>query len=179
MRTKWRAHSCEPRRDSSRRLSSGRNQPSKSQELLAVGIFGSRSRIADRIEMLVRRGRTFSPRVSASGVAVSTVILGALMLAGSLAPRWIAFAQQPAHPSFEVASIQPAPPPAGKSVIFGMKSDPNRFTGSYITLQDLIAKAYGVDHSRISGGPPWAPLTVMTLSRRFHEIPRRNRFRQR
>jgi len=84
----------------------------KSQELLAVGILGGKSRLGDRIEMLLRRGRTFSPRASAAGVAASAVVLCAFMLAGSLAPRWIAFAQQAVRPSFEVASIKPIPDPA-------------------------------------------------------------------
>lgn len=30
----------------------------ESRELLAVGVFGSKSRIGDRIEVLLRRGRT-------------------------------------------------------------------------------------------------------------------------
>jgi hypothetical protein len=67
----------------------------ESRELLAVGIFGNTSRFGDRIEMLLRRGRTFSPRASATGVAASAFILSSLMLAGAFAPRWIAFAQQP------------------------------------------------------------------------------------
>jgi uncharacterized protein (TIGR03435 family) len=80
-------------------------------------------------------------------------VIGALLLA----PHWIAFAQQPPqHPSFEVASIKPAlPPTAGKPVLFGIKSDPSRFRGSYVTLQDLIANAYGVPHARISSDAPW------------------------
>jgi uncharacterized protein (TIGR03435 family) len=127
----------------------------ESRELLAVGIFGGKSRIGDRIEILPRRGRTFSPRASATGVIASTLALCSLMLAGSLVPRWIAFAQQPVNPSFEVASIKPSPPPDGKPILVGMVSDPNRFKGSFVTLPDLIARAYGIDHSRISGGPPW------------------------
>jgi uncharacterized protein (TIGR03435 family) len=128
-----------------------------SRELLAVGIFGSRSHIVDRIEALLSRGRPFSPRASAARITASAVVLGSLLFAGSFAPPWIAFAQQqPQHPSFEVASIKTAlAPSAGKPVLFGMKSDPNRFRGSYVTLQDLIAKAYGVPNARISGGAPW------------------------
>lgn len=38
------------------------------RELLAVGIFGNKSRIGDRIETLLRRGRTFSPRASAASI---------------------------------------------------------------------------------------------------------------
>src|ERR1700691_428842 len=79
----------------------------RSQELLAVGLFGSNSRLGDRIEMLLRRGRTFSGRASTGRVAVSVLVLAGCVIAGALAPRWIAFAQQPA---FEVASVKPANP---------------------------------------------------------------------
>ena len=135
----------------------------ESRELLAVGMFGGKSHLGDRIEKLLRRGRTFSPRMSATGVAVSAIGLCGLMVAGSLVPRWIAFAQ-PAPPSFEVASIKPSPPLSAKGVVFGMIDDPDRFNGSYVTLLDLMARAYGVEHSRISGGPSWL------LSDRFDVI---------
>ncbi len=79
------------------------------REMLAVGIFGRGSRIGARIEMLLWRGRTFSARASATAVIVSAVILSCMMLAGSLAPRWIAFAQQAPRPSFVVASVKPTP----------------------------------------------------------------------
>ncbi len=78
----------------------------ESRELLAVGIFGGKSRIGDRIEMLLRRGRTFSTRASATGIATSALALSGLLIAGSLAPRWIAFAQQTLRPSFDVASVK-------------------------------------------------------------------------
>ena len=43
----------------------------ESQELPAVGIFGDKSRIGDRIETLLRRGRTFSPRASAAEITAT------------------------------------------------------------------------------------------------------------
>jgi beta-lactamase regulating signal transducer with metallopeptidase domain len=43
-------------------------------EILASGIFGSGSRIGERIEMLLRRGRTFSPRASAIGIIASATV---------------------------------------------------------------------------------------------------------
>jgi hypothetical protein len=135
----------------------------KSRELLAVGIFGNKSSIGDRIEMLLRHSRIFSPRASATAVAASAIILSGLLLLASLTPRWIAFAQ-PALPSFEVASIKPSPPMSARGVFFGMSDDPDRFKGSYVTLTDLMAKAYGVEHARISGGPSWV------LSDRFDVI---------
>src|ERR1035438_8520973 len=99
-----------------------------SREILAVGIFGGKSRIGDRIETLLRHGRTFSPRTSVSGVAAGAIALSCLILAGSLAPRWIAFAQ-PALPSFEVASVKPSPPMSARGVFFGMIRSEERRVG--------------------------------------------------
>jgi bla regulator protein blaR1 len=124
------------------------------RELLAVGIFGSKSRIGNRIEMLLRRGRTFSPRVSATGVVASTVVLGGLLLAASLAPRWIAFAQQQPRASFEVASVKPTPA-ARRGFDFGtyFRSLPGgRFSAENVPLGMLVMKAYGVDSNQIVGG---------------------------
>ena len=72
------------------------------RELLALGIFNSGSRLGDRIELLLRRGRTFSPRVSGARVAVSCIVLLGSVIACSLAPRMLAF-QPP--PAFDVASV--------------------------------------------------------------------------
>src|ERR1700731_4197760 len=77
-----------------------------SRELLAVGIFGGTS-LGYRIEMLLKRGREFSPRVSPLRLGTSVVVLLMFVVAASLAPRWIAFAQQPDRPSFDVASVKP------------------------------------------------------------------------
>src|SRR5580704_4254604 len=96
----------------------------KSRELLAVGVFGNKSCIGDRIEMLLRNSRTFSPHASSRGVAASAIVLSGLMLTASHAPRWIAFAQ-PALSSFEVASIKPSPPLPEHPVLFGMIDDPD------------------------------------------------------
>jgi len=126
----------------------------ESRELLAVGIFGGKSRLGDRIEILLRRGRTFSPRTSAAGVAASAIVLAALMLAGSLAPRWIAFAQQQPRPSFEVASV--------KLNTSGVEGDAHSFpphsrgfTATNSSLKTLIQLAYKVNDSRLLDGPGW------------------------
>jgi uncharacterized protein (TIGR03435 family) len=125
----------------------------ESRELLAVGIFGSKSRFGDRIEMLLRRGRTFSPRASAGGVVASALVLSGLMLAGALAPRWIAFAQVEPRPSFEVASVKPGDAGNGH---FSVHTDPGeKFTTSNATLRMLIAFAYDLRNHQISGGPNW------------------------
>ena len=125
-----------------------------SRELLAVGILGGKSRLGDRIELLVQGRRNFSARLSAAGVAVSAAVLGILTLAGSLVPHWIAFAQQ-APPAFEVASVKPSPPIGAQGVFLGMVDDPGRFKASYMTVLDLMTRAYGIEHARISGGPSW------------------------
>src|SRR5580704_3703450 len=82
----------------------------RNQELLALGIFSSRSRLGDRIELLLRRGRTFSPRVSTARVAVSAVALFGSLVASAFAPRLLAFQPQPA---FDAVSIRPNNSPPG------------------------------------------------------------------
>jgi uncharacterized protein (TIGR03435 family) len=73
------------------------------KELLATGMLGWGSRISGRIEMLLRRGREFSPRVSLGRLAVSAAVLLALLVAASIAPRCIGLAQRL---EFEVASVK-------------------------------------------------------------------------
>jgi len=82
-----------------------RTNETRTEELLALGMFGRRSRLSERIEMLLERGRDFSPRASRQRVAASAVALFACMIGGALAPRVVAFAQE--RPSFEVATIKP------------------------------------------------------------------------
>jgi hypothetical protein len=59
--------------------------------------------MSGRIEMLLLRGREFSPRASLARVAASAAALLALLVAASLAPRSIGFAQRL---EFEVASVK-------------------------------------------------------------------------
>ena len=130
----------------------------ESRELLAVGIFGGKSRIGERIEMVLRRGRTFSTRVSATRVAASTLVLGALLITGSLAPRWFAFAQQVPEPSgsklqaFEAVSIKPN---ASGGDGTDMKTSPRRLTVVNTTPEMLLEFAFGVKGVQLAGGPDW------------------------
>jgi len=128
----------------------------ESRELLAVGIFGSKSCIGDRIEMLRRRGRTFSPRASTSGVAVSAVVLCGLTLAGSVVPRWIAFAQAPsAAPklqAFDVVSIKPDPSGGDGT---DMRTSPGHLTVVNTTADELLLFAFGVKDFQLTGKPDW------------------------
>jgi len=131
-----------------------------SRELLAVGIFGNKSRIGDRIEVLLRRGRTFSPRASANSMAASAIVLSILMLAGSLAPRWIAFAQAQPRPSFEVASVKPGNPDSHQ---FGFNVQPGRYIITNATMKMMIGEAYDVRNHQISGGPKWLDSERFTI----------------
>ena len=126
----------------------------ESRELLAVGIFGNKSRLGDRIEVLLRRGRTFSPRASAGGVVASAFVLSGLMLAGALAPRWIAFAQQAPQPSFEVSSVKRNTSGGDWDTHSGPPESAG-FRANNMTLKMLIKIAYRVKDSQISGGPGW------------------------
>jgi len=123
--------------------------PTESRELLAVGIFGCKSSIGDRIEILLRRGRTFSSRASLVGIGVSTILLAGLMLAGSFAPRWIAFAQQSPRPSFEVTSVKPVQ----RDKLTGpgrLRYSPQGVDFSNVPLAWVIGEAYGVAYNRVS-----------------------------
>jgi uncharacterized protein (TIGR03435 family) len=140
----------------------------ESRELLAVGIFGGKSRIGERIEMLLRRGRTFSPRASATGVVASTVVLGGFLLAGSLAPRWIAFAQAQPRPAFEVASIKPGDP---NSRQFGIGVRGSLFIATNASLKRMIGFAYDVRDHQISGGPKWLDSDRLSIEAKPSAIP--------
>jgi uncharacterized protein (TIGR03435 family) len=123
-----------------------------SRELLAVGVFGSKSRIGERIESLLRRGRTFSPRASVVEVATSAAALVALTLAGSLVPRWIAFAQE-AQLSFEVASVKPN---TSGELNGSVRIVPGgRLRGINAPLRLFITAAWQIPDSRLAGGPGW------------------------
>jgi len=59
------------------------------------------------------------------------------------------------HPTFEVASVKPAPPDADPKT--GLWSPPGigRFTASHVSLALLIHLAYDVDDSEIANKPGW------------------------
>jgi uncharacterized protein (TIGR03435 family) len=114
---------------------------------LAVGIFG-RAALGYRIEMLLTRGREFSPRVSRLRVGAIAGALMMLVAAGSLAPRWIAFAQQNLS-SFEVASVKlNKSGVAGTSFQFAPGGE--RFAATNATLGALILLAYKLTPGRLS-----------------------------
>jgi uncharacterized protein (TIGR03435 family) len=116
------------------------------KNLLALGAFGSRSRLRGRIEALLAHGRVFGS-ASPSRAAASAAALLALAIAASFAPRWIALAQS--IPSFEVASVKlnksgarplrsiNAVPASGRLVIRAM------------SVKEVIQGAYGVQSFEI------------------------------
>jgi uncharacterized protein (TIGR03435 family) len=63
-------------------------------------------------------------------------------------------AQTP-HPTFEVASVRPAPPQADPNT--GSWSPPGRgrFTATHVSLALLLHLAYGIDDSQIDNKPDW------------------------
>ncbi len=115
-------------------------------EALASGIFGGGSRLGERIEMLLERGRVFSPGASASRVAASAILLLGCVVAGSLAPRWIAFAQANPRPAFEVASVRPDDG-RGNSPRF----DAGGINFNGVALAAAIGEAYNFPYGRIVG----------------------------
>jgi uncharacterized protein (TIGR03435 family) len=122
--------------------------------MLASGIFGRGSRIGDRIEALLRRGRAFSPRVSTKVVTAGAFVLGGLMLAGSLTPRWIAFAQAAPRLTFDVASVKRNTSGSDGMSHAGPPDAPG-FSATNIDLRTLIEIAYQVKSSQIVGAPRW------------------------
>jgi len=128
------------------------------RELLAVGIFGSSSRLRERIELLCR-ARNSSPRASARIIAIGAACLAGLLLATAVAPRWIAFAQaQP--PRFEVASIKPGNP-VERGMGVGVRT--NRFIATNATLKMLIEEAYNLRDHQVQGGPNWLDSARFTI----------------
>jgi uncharacterized protein (TIGR03435 family) len=139
----------------------------RTEELLALGLFDRGSRLGERIEMLLARGRGFSARASPVRVAVSAAAMLALMAAGSLAPRWIAFAQP--RPAFEVASVKPQPW-TGQGGVF-VKVAGNTLIAEHSDVYDLVKFAYNLrDEIQLSGGPAWARHGRLDLSDLYQVI---------
>ena len=124
------------------------------REILTTGIFGSNSRLSERIDALLRKGGNFAPRASMRSVAAIAVALLFIGGLASLSPRWVAFAQQSAGPQFEVASVRPSD--ANQSFINAVTPSLNiggdrNLTFVQITLRDLIMLAYGVGAPQVQG----------------------------
>jgi uncharacterized protein (TIGR03435 family) len=84
-----------------------------------------------------------------------TYLLMATVVSGTLAASSITYAQEPSQPSFEVATVRPSDPT--RPQLSSVKSIPNRFEISAMTLKDVMAIAYdlGDADQQIVGGPDW------------------------
>jgi uncharacterized protein (TIGR03435 family) len=105
-----------------------------------------------QIDILLRRGRDFSPRVSRTRLAVSTLALLGCVIAGALAPRLIAFAQPL---EFEAATVKPSPPDADPRVGTMTSTPPGRLVMKNITLREAVRTAYSLLDPELFGGPKW------------------------
>ncbi len=123
----------------------------RTEELLALGVFGRGSRLTERIEMLLDRERVFSPQASISRVAASAIALLGCVIAGSLAPRLIAFAQ--ARPAFEVASVKSVKPETHAEP--AIETSPGGLTMRSKNLVGLVMWAYQIDEANQISGPDW------------------------
>jgi uncharacterized protein (TIGR03435 family) len=127
--------------------------------VLALGIFDGSPRVIGRIEALLRRQRSFVPRVSAARLAAAIAVLLGLTVVASLSPHWISYAQQ--LPAFEVASIRPHQGPVTVSGGCGSNGgpgthDPELYTNNCAPLRNLIFVAYGLDYfNEQVAGPGW------------------------
>lgn len=121
-------------------------------ELLASGIFSNVSRLADRIEALLSRGREFTAHVSAARVGAICTALIALTAAASLSPHWIAIAQSP-RAAFDVASIKRRTSD-GTGVTFAAMPG-GRLTVVNNAMSNVINNAYGIAPYQLVGAPDW------------------------
>ena len=121
-------------------------QLSPEHSILASGIFTRRSQLRFRIEMLLRRGHQFTTAAARIPLGMATVALAGLAMAGTLAPDWIAFAQQP---EFEVASIKHTDPKFMGSTWHGGPgtASPTNFVAENTTIVALALHAYDVKFS--------------------------------
>jgi uncharacterized protein (TIGR03435 family) len=122
-----------------------------SRELLAVGVLGNKSKIGDRIEILLRRSRTFSPRVSTSGIVSSGLLRTPLSHAQTISP-FDGVMRTSAAKQFDVATVREnrkgedrwrlGPPQHGSISIDNLQ------------LHRIIASSFQIQDTRIFG-PDW------------------------
>ena len=85
-------------------------------------------------------------------MAASAAMLLGCGIAASIAPRWIALAQEPLR--FEVASVKPDPEHGGRGYRLHCEAG-TRFDTIGADLRSMVLFAYGVSDFQISGGPAW------------------------
>ena len=132
----------------------------RTEELLALGMFGQGSRLSDRVARLVT-GRSYaSARASEEAAAASGLLLLACGVALTLTPRIVALAQT--RPQFEVVSVRPAGPDSRsesgrsrpKDGTSSQQRESGNFTYTGTVLIEYIEFAYGLKNYQWSPQPP-------------------------
>jgi len=77
---------------------------------------------------------------------------------------------QASGPTFDVASIKPAPPPSGRGMVMGMQGgpgnkDPELYRCNNCNIPMLITKAYDIQHYQLSS-PSWMDTVRFDISAR-------------
>jgi uncharacterized protein (TIGR03435 family) len=98
-------------------------------------------------------------RHSRQRLSLRCILLCALLLAASHPSS----AQTP-QPTFEVASVKPAPPSADPMTGFWSLPNIGRFTASHVSLAVLMRLAYDIDDSQIANKPAWLNDTLYDVS---------------
>lgn len=119
----------------------------RTEELLALGVFGRGSRMGGRIARLLERGRDFSAGVSGVRLGASGVALLGCLIAGAIIPKAVAFAQT--RPAFEVASVRAVRTDAHAEPTVDISGA--NLTMERQTVKDLLQWAYGVEAWRNLG----------------------------
>lgn len=78
-----------------------------------------------------------------------------LLLSVLLLPSLHRATAQTSHPTFEVATVKPAPPQADPGTGSWSLPGAGRFTATHVSLALLIQLAYDVDNSQIANKPEW------------------------
>ena len=118
----------------------------RTEELLALGVFGRTSRLGQRIELLL--DRDYSAPVSKSRIAISATVLAGCIIGAGSAPSVFALAQSA---EFDVTSVRRNLD--GCCTTFGVGQGGSG--GHAVTVKTLIGVAYRVQEFQISGGPNW------------------------
>jgi beta-lactamase regulating signal transducer with metallopeptidase domain len=124
--------------------------------LLASGMAHGGSQLGDRIALLLRRGREFTPQTSLLRVGLSTAVMLLFVVAGSRAPAWMTFAQSPAPqpPSAPAVDREPPPAPSTPRTRAKRPSSPERASADNIPQKSVAAPAPAPP----AVGPPPAPI---------------------
>ena len=123
----------------------------RTEEMLALGMFGRGSRLGERVARLIDRGREFSPRVARVRVAFGGLALTACVIAGALAPKMVAFAE--GQPRFEVTSVKENKSGEYK---WSFQFPPGKYVARNVTVRHLIQNSYGIFEFQIDGATGWA-----------------------